>query len=94
MVFVEDNNIAPDAFQGPKGESVIGPRGPPGVPGAPGFPGYGRPGPAGAPGPPGPPGSSLSPSRYGSGTIDHSLIAYKRSTMLSFIGIIVHHSYN
>lgn len=58
-------------FQGPKGESVLGPPGPPGVPGPPGIQGHGRTGPVGPPGPRGPPGPP-GPPLYGSGTTRQS----------------------
>lgn len=69
-----NQQLLPHTFQGPKGESVLGPPGNPGVAGSPGIPGYGRPGPVGPPGPPGPPGPAWPSSRYGSGTIYQSYI--------------------
>lgn len=58
------------AFQGPKGDSIVGPPGDTGAPGLPGLPGYGSSGPQGPPGPPGPPGT---PSAYGSGANKYSI---------------------
>lgn len=48
----------PIYYQGPKGDSIIGPPGPQGPPGQPGRGYDGRPGPQGPPGPPGPAGRS------------------------------------
>lgn len=62
-------------FQGPKGDSRMGP---PGHPGAPGIPGLGLTGRTGPPGPPGPPGLPSSPSRYGSGTIHQAGTAVRK----------------